>query len=90
MIESCLISKSSRKQNKEGFMNTISLHAVGHKGRDAMYNRKIHERYYWPNYYKGVEENFASAYISCKAKKKQHVHTQPTQLPVCYLQLPTL
>jgi len=28
--------------------------------------------------------------VSHKAKKKQHVHAQPTQLLVCYLQLPTL
>jgi len=28
--------------------------------------------------------------VSRKAKKKQHVHAQPKQLLVCYLQLPTL
>jgi len=34
--------------------------------------------------------NQNSLVVSRKAKKKQHVHTQPKQLPVCYLQLPTL
>jgi len=31
-----------------------------------------------------------SLVVSCKAKKKQHAHAQPTRLPVCHLQLPTL
>ena len=31
------------------------LHAGGHKGRDATIN-KIKNRYYWPNFYKDVEE----------------------------------
>ncbi len=32
------------------------LSAEGHRGRDATIG-KIEARYYWPNYYKDVEEN---------------------------------
>ena len=37
-----------------------------------------------------VSNDQDSPVVSRKAKKKQHAHAQPTQLPVCYLQLPTL
>ena len=44
-----------RKNEIERVFLECHLTAGGHKGRDATI-QKIQERYYWPNYYKQIEE----------------------------------
>ena len=44
-----------RREEKERVFNECHLTAGGHKGRDATI-AKIKERYYWPSYFKEVEE----------------------------------
>lgn len=43
------------RDEKERVFLECHLTAGGHRGRDATIN-KVKERYYWPNYYKEIEE----------------------------------
>ena len=48
-----------KKNETERVFLECHLTAGGHKGRDVTI-AKIKERYYWPNYYKEVEEKVSS------------------------------
>ena len=48
-----------KKNETERVFLECHLTAGGHKGRDATI-AKIKERYYWPNYYKEIEEKVSS------------------------------
>ena len=50
-----------KKNETERVFLECHLTAGGHKGRDAT-TEKIRERYYWPNYYKEIEEKVRPLY----------------------------
>lgn len=51
-----------KKKETERVFLECHLTAGGHKGRDATI-AKIKERYYWPNYYKEIEEKVRVSYL---------------------------